>query len=206
MRRILGAFALLLLGLAPARAEAGGRPLCKPQIHEQAAYTVCTIDLRRYALKLFLDGHDGQPYGSLTKLAKSPAGADLVMAMNAGMYHPDLSPVGTAFYTLNKLGPSDPAFGPTPDGHPADMYSAGGGGWGGGCTANTCPGYNFVGWGRVWNATEVRISIGSGPVTKIPVNDGWFAFTWVTHNKYNIKDHPKLVAYNSTGKPVRTFP
>ena len=68
--------------------------LCRPLEHDGARYTICTIDLRRHELKLFWQGPDGQPYASLSNLAKSPAGAKLAMAMNAGMYHADLSPVG----------------------------------------------------------------------------------------------------------------
>lgn len=140
-------------------------------------------------------------------LAVSPSGRKLVECNVSNSKLSELDPrVSTAFYTLSKLGPSDPAFTPAPQGKPAEMFTAGGGGWGGGCTANICPGYNYVGWGRVSDATEVRLSIGNGPVTKIPVTNGWFAFTWVAHNKFNIKDQPKVAAYNRTGKLVRTFP
>ena len=67
---------------------------CREVAHEGAKYTACSWDLARYQVKLFLLGPDGQPYGSLGNLARSPDGSELVMAMNAGMYHHDLMPVG----------------------------------------------------------------------------------------------------------------
>jgi uncharacterized protein YigE (DUF2233 family) len=72
---------------APQRAE-----LCRPMVHAGANYTVCTVDLRRHELKLFLKSPDGSPYGSFSRLTQSQPG--LLFAMNAGMYHDDRSPVG----------------------------------------------------------------------------------------------------------------
>lgn len=75
---------------APAPAGSG----CRSVTFESADYAVCAFDLRRYDVKLFLLGPDGRPYANLSRLVDSPAGAGLAMAMNAGMYHPDLMPVG----------------------------------------------------------------------------------------------------------------
>jgi uncharacterized protein YigE (DUF2233 family) len=77
---------------APAFAQSDGP--CKPLVFDGARYTVCTIDLRRHEIELVWRGADGQPYGSLSALARSPAGRGVTVAMNAGMYHADLAPVG----------------------------------------------------------------------------------------------------------------
>lgn len=59
-------------------------------------YSVCIFDLRRYALKLFWRDQHGNPYGSVAGLIDGLKQQQEfpVFAMNAGMYHRDLSPVG----------------------------------------------------------------------------------------------------------------
>lgn len=89
--------AALGLGLPYGRAGAAtpaANSGCKARTYEGASYTVCRFDLRAYDLKLFLTDGEGRPYGTLQNLVRSPAGAGLAMAMNAGMYHHDLMPVG----------------------------------------------------------------------------------------------------------------
>lgn len=86
---LIGAFGAVPTGAAPAR-PAG----CQAVTHDEARYTVCRIDLRTHDLKLFLKGPDGEPFGSLTRFVGSPVAKGVTMAMNAGMYHEDLSPVG----------------------------------------------------------------------------------------------------------------
>ncbi|HEX8167567.1 MAG TPA: phosphodiester glycosidase family protein [Beijerinckiaceae bacterium] len=78
-----------LAAFAPAVAQSSP---CKPLLHEDAQYTVCTVDLRQYRLKLFWRGPEGEPYGSFDRL--KAAHPDLAFAMNGGMYHKDWSPVG----------------------------------------------------------------------------------------------------------------
>ncbi len=58
--------------------------------------TVCRVDLRAERLQLFHHDDAGQPFrhfGNLTSWLQG-RGRKLVFAMNAGMYQPDLSPVG----------------------------------------------------------------------------------------------------------------
>jgi prepilin-type processing-associated H-X9-DG protein len=55
---------------------------------------VCTVDLRRYDVRLFWRGPDGDVLGSFSRLKDTPEGSRLAFAMNAGMYHEDRSPVG----------------------------------------------------------------------------------------------------------------
>jgi uncharacterized protein YigE (DUF2233 family) len=80
------------LGAAsPALAESGP---CGHVAHAEASYVVCRIDLRRYALKLFLRDAEGEPYGGFARLLAAPEGRGLVFAMNAGMYDRQRLPIG----------------------------------------------------------------------------------------------------------------
>jgi uncharacterized protein YigE (DUF2233 family) len=93
---LLAALAAGLLGTAvgfPAGARTGA---CAPLAHDGRAYTVCRFDPARDELRLFLRDRAGKPYGSFAALARDleARGRRLVFAMNAGMYHADLSPVG----------------------------------------------------------------------------------------------------------------
>lgn len=100
MRRALVFVAALVGAFASAstRAAHPGTLLpesgCRQVTFEEARYTVCRVDLRTYDLKLFLNGPDGEPFGSLSRFLGSPMGRGVTVAMNAGMYHDDLSPVG----------------------------------------------------------------------------------------------------------------
>lgn len=99
MRRALIVLAVLAAVSAQAAApvqggKAGSGSGCRALVHEEARYTVCRVDLRTHELKLFLRGQDGEAFGSLTRFVGSPMARGVTMAMNAGMYHEDLSPVG----------------------------------------------------------------------------------------------------------------
>ena len=87
---LVGALGAASTRAAPPSPQTG----CQPAVFEDARYTVCRVDLRSHDLKLFLKGPDGQPFGSLSRLLGSPMGRGVSMAMNAGMYQEDLSPVG----------------------------------------------------------------------------------------------------------------
>jgi uncharacterized protein YigE (DUF2233 family) len=82
------AFAALL---APLAAEAA---TCRNTSFEGAAYTLCEVALGE-DLRLFHSGPEGA-YGSFNRVnaALEAEGKTLGFAMNAGMYHRDLSPVG----------------------------------------------------------------------------------------------------------------
>jgi uncharacterized protein YigE (DUF2233 family) len=81
----------LALAFAPLAAAAA---TCRDLSFDGASYTVCDITLAD-DLRLFHAGPDGA-YGSFTKLnaALEAKGQTLGLAMNAGMYHRDLAPVG----------------------------------------------------------------------------------------------------------------
>jgi uncharacterized protein YigE (DUF2233 family) len=69
---------------------------CRDISFEAVPYIVCEIDLRSYNVAVFHAGHDGKAFGSLEKFDKamSGEGRPVLLAMNAGMYHEDLTPVG----------------------------------------------------------------------------------------------------------------
>jgi uncharacterized protein YigE (DUF2233 family) len=58
--------------------------------------TVCTIDLRRDRLRIYLRDDEGAPFKFFSALQRhvERAGERLLIAMNAGMYHPNFDPVG----------------------------------------------------------------------------------------------------------------
>jgi uncharacterized protein YigE (DUF2233 family) len=116
MLRLLKSLALtmavLWMPFAPPRAAAA-EDVCKPLVFEEANYTVCIVDLRRYRLRLYWQGANGEPYGSFGRLvAGAPEGQRLIFAMNAGMYHPDLSPVGLYVEDGRELKKANTASGP----------------------------------------------------------------------------------------------
>ncbi|MCX7286805.1 MAG: phosphodiester glycosidase family protein [Rhodobacterales bacterium] len=81
----------LFLALAPLAATAA---TCRDTSFDGADYTLCEVTLSD-DLRLFHSGDDGA-YGSFTKVnaALEGQGQTLGFAMNAGMYHRDLAPVG----------------------------------------------------------------------------------------------------------------
>ena len=80
----------LVLALVPFAAAAG----CRDMLFDGLSYTVCDVRAGQ-DLRLFDAGADGA-YGSFNAVEAELAaqGETLGFAMNAGMYHPDLSPVG----------------------------------------------------------------------------------------------------------------
>ncbi|HSP24187.1 MAG TPA: phosphodiester glycosidase family protein, partial [Saliniramus sp.] len=78
---------------ASAHAVAGEEP-CRPLTFDEQRFTVCEIDPERHELVLYSADDSGAPYAGFARLPKEREGAPLVFAMNAGMYHSDLSPVG----------------------------------------------------------------------------------------------------------------
>jgi uncharacterized protein YigE (DUF2233 family) len=69
---------------------------CRNVAFEAVSYVVCDIDLRADSIEVFHAGADGKPFGSLEAFDKAVAGEGrpVLLAMNGGMYHEDLSPVG----------------------------------------------------------------------------------------------------------------
>lgn len=61
-----------------------------------SAAVACAVDPARADLRLFWRDEKGEPFGGFSRLASEleRKGGRLAFAMNAGMYQPDLSPVG----------------------------------------------------------------------------------------------------------------
>ncbi|AZL59014.1 hypothetical protein EI545_09285 [Tabrizicola piscis] len=81
----------LALSLAPVASDAA---TCRDITFDRAAYTLCEVALGE-DLRLFHSGTEGA-YGSFARVnvALEATGQTLGFAMNAGMYHRDLAPVG----------------------------------------------------------------------------------------------------------------
>lgn len=115
--------ALPLLALAFAAAPAGAVD-CSGISHAGAEFTVCEVDAGTDALRLFLkDPQSGEPLGGFSGVERvvSREGLSLRFAMNAGMFHPDLSPVGlyiengeSVMRAVSSAGPGN--FGMLPNG------------------------------------------------------------------------------------------
>jgi uncharacterized protein YigE (DUF2233 family) len=69
---------------------------CKVQVVGATTFTACRVDLNAERLGLFWRDEAGRPYRQFSSLrdALEAQGKKLVCAVNAGMYQPDLSPVG----------------------------------------------------------------------------------------------------------------
>lgn len=69
---------------------------CRDVGFEGAVHVVCAIDPAAYAIFLARADAAGVPYGSLDAFdeAQAAAGKPVLLAMNAGMYHEGLGPVG----------------------------------------------------------------------------------------------------------------
>jgi uncharacterized protein YigE (DUF2233 family) len=87
------AFALLVFCFRASDSFAGSTP-CQSISLEGSRYTVCEIDLRRHAVRLFWRKPDGEPYRYLASLPGAQRSGRLIFAMNAGMYDPAYRPVG----------------------------------------------------------------------------------------------------------------
>jgi uncharacterized protein YigE (DUF2233 family) len=71
-------------------------PDCADAVHAGNAYTLCAVDLRESELRLFWQNGAGEPYITFAAVGEALAAenAELVFAMNAGMYDANYAPVG----------------------------------------------------------------------------------------------------------------
>lgn len=92
MRRLLALFLLAVPGMMTA--PLAHAATCQKTVFEDVPFTFCEVGAAD-DLRLFLDGADG-PHGQFGTLERALAadGEALGMAMNAGMYHRDRTPVG----------------------------------------------------------------------------------------------------------------
>jgi uncharacterized protein YigE (DUF2233 family) len=91
MRALFGVLGLLLLYAGSARAVD-----CRTETYQGTPFTPCRVDLNNDELHLFWRDDTGKPYREFSALRDDLEhhGRKLSFAANAGMYQPDLSPVG----------------------------------------------------------------------------------------------------------------
>ena len=75
--------------------------------------TACRVDVTKDRLRLFLNGSDGQPLHTFVAVERALAAEKLklVMAMNAGMFHPSYAPVGLLVLDGKTISPLNRAAG-----------------------------------------------------------------------------------------------
>jgi uncharacterized protein YigE (DUF2233 family) len=95
MAHIMKSVAAIVVFLLAASVQAiAGEAPCRALTFDAQRFTVCEIDLARHELVLYSVDETGTPFAGFARLPKEREGSPLVFAMNAGMYHSDLSPVG----------------------------------------------------------------------------------------------------------------
>lgn len=88
-------------------------PVCRFAIHEGEGFILCVVDPADNRIELALNKADGEAHGSLPAYldAMMAAGTAPVIAMNAGMYHPDMRPVGLHVENGLEIAPLETADG-----------------------------------------------------------------------------------------------
>lgn len=91
MKLFLAGLALSLMPVVsgPARATE-----CRDLRMDGLSFTVCETRPGRDSIELFHADDDGVVFGSFDAIEAVAAPRQVILAMNAGMYHPDRSPVG----------------------------------------------------------------------------------------------------------------
>ncbi|SCB56220.1 Uncharacterized protein YigE, DUF2233 family [Rhizobium aethiopicum] len=84
---------------------------CDEETFEEATYVVCTLEAGKADLRLFWKGADGEPYRTFPNLAEAlrAEGKTLALAVNAGMYRADFSPMGLYVENTRELKPANTA-------------------------------------------------------------------------------------------------
>ncbi|MFL0692574.1 MAG: phosphodiester glycosidase family protein [Agrobacterium tumefaciens] len=92
MRKLLSIFGLLIGSCLPSLAQAA----CGDLIDGDGRYLACRFDPAHDEIRLHLGSPEGDAYGGFASLRRKlwAERRVLTFAMNAGMYHDDLSPVG----------------------------------------------------------------------------------------------------------------
>ena len=89
--------------------------ICEDVVFEGARAILCAIDPSTHDITLVYQGPDGAVLGSVSKAvtALAAAGATPLLAMNAGMYHADMTPVGLYVENGTEIAPlnADDGFG-----------------------------------------------------------------------------------------------
>ncbi len=96
IRKVLFVCFLVFASAATMTAAMAQGRSCARIEHISETYIVCSVDLRQHRLELYWRGPDGEAFGSLGSLNRhlQKKGEKPLFAMNAGMYHAELNPVG----------------------------------------------------------------------------------------------------------------
>jgi len=96
VKRAVAIFATMLIAALAQAGLAAAAPACAPARAADATFTICAFNPATSDIRLFWQDSSGDAYGGFDRLADDIAskGGRLAFAMNAGMYQPDLSPVG----------------------------------------------------------------------------------------------------------------
>ena len=87
--------------------------ICRFAIHEGEGFITCTVDPREFRIELALTDAGGPAHGSLAAYlgAMAATGSMPVIAMNGGMYHSDMRPVGLHVEEGREIAPLETADG-----------------------------------------------------------------------------------------------
>lgn len=96
VKRAVAIFATTLAVTVAATGARAAGATCVSIRHADAPFTICSFAPGKADIRMFWRDANGDAYGGFDRLAEDVAakGGRLVFAMNAGMYQPDLSPVG----------------------------------------------------------------------------------------------------------------
>lgn len=115
MLRAMDKLALLVGLVVLAAAPAAGAVECATVKHAKLRFTTCRVDARTGLLGLYYrNPRSSTLVRDFDHLAKNVAssGKTLTFAMNAGMFHPDLSPVGLLVIDGHEIAPINRSQGP----------------------------------------------------------------------------------------------
>lgn len=90
-------FIILIMLFLPVRAGAAmAAQACEGNVFEGLPYTLCSVDPARSVMRIYHGDASGKAFGSFDSLIRQlwRERHYLIVAMNGGMYHQDLSPVG----------------------------------------------------------------------------------------------------------------
>jgi uncharacterized protein YigE (DUF2233 family) len=96
MRATIAWIAIAAISTLPCASAFAQSAPCRQVSHDRGTYTVCEVDLRKTAVRLYWRRPDGTPYSYLQSLPRSLGGKteELLFATNAGMFDPNYRPVG----------------------------------------------------------------------------------------------------------------
>lgn len=123
LKQAMLAAAMMLATMMAFLPQAHAEP-CEQETFDQAAYVVCTLEAGKADLRLFWKGADGQPYRAFSRLAEAvrAEGKTLALAINAGMYRADFSPMGLYVENARELKSANTAGAGGPPGQVPNFY------------------------------------------------------------------------------------